>query len=61
MRSTDYWRTTPSECCQYLPCRLRAIGLMLGLVVTGTVATLLQLILYPFLLIFDKDWVVCHR
>lgn len=42
-------------------CSFRAMGLMLGLVVIGSIVTLLDVLLYPFLLCFDKRWVVPHR
>lgn len=42
-------------------CSFRAVGLMLGLVVIGTIVTVLDVILYPFLLCFDKRWVIPHR
>lgn len=40
---------------------LRAIGLMLSLMTTGLISAVLIVVLYPLLLIFDKDWVIPHR
>lgn len=40
---------------------LRAVLLMICLLFMGFISALLQLVLYPLLLFFDKDWVFGHR
>lgn len=55
-RANDSWFPNHLSICSF-----RAVGLMLGLVVIGTIVTVLDVILYPFLLCFDKRWVIPHR